>query len=140
MFSAVRSSMSALGAASRSISAHADNIANSRTTARLDEVSVGGGSGSSAPADGVYRPVQVSYSAVANGGVAAIIEAVEPSHRVAFNPNDPKADADGLVAAPNVDLVDELVQVRQDRTLFLANLAVFRTADEMTGALLDRKI
>ena len=40
MISAVRSSVSALNAASRSFSARADNIANVRTTARVDDVSI----------------------------------------------------------------------------------------------------
>jgi flagellar hook protein FlgE len=37
----------------------------------------------------------------------------------------------------NVNLEESLVGAIQDRAMFLANLAVIRTADEMTGALLD---
>ena len=50
------------------------------------------------------------------------------------------ADAEGRVAAPNVNLEEELVGTRLDRHQFMANLAVIRTADEMAGELLDREV
>ena len=59
------------------------------------------------------------------------------SHRVVFDPRNSKADEHGLVAAPNVNLEEDLVGARQDRAMYLANLAVIQTEDEMTGALLD---
>ena len=62
---------------------------------------------------------------------------MNPSHRVVFDPRDARANEDGLVAAPNVNLEENLVGARQDRAMFLANIAVVRTADEMNGALLD---
>ena len=64
-----------------------------------------------------FRRQRVDRSAVAGGGVATSVAQDSAS-------GDPEvADVVGLLQAKNG---------------FLANLAVFRTADRMTGALLDR--
>ena len=98
MITAVRSSVSALQAASTSLSARADNIANVRTTARVDEVSIDPSS-RRPPAGDVFRPTRPTFTAREDGGVEAEIEPVDPSHRVVFDPRDAKADDDGMVAA-----------------------------------------
>lgn len=136
MIAAISSSVSALKAASTSLSARADNIANVRTTARADDVSIDRAARRE-PAEDVFRPTRPTFAARQEGGVDVEIERVDPSHRVVFDPRDSRANEDGLVAAPNVNLEENLVGARQDRTMFLANLEVIRTADEMTGALLD---
>lgn len=136
MIAAISSSVSALKAASSSLSARADNIANVRTTARIDEVSIDRSSRRD-PAEEVFRPTRPSFVARQDGGVDVEIERVDPSHRVGFDPRDARANEDGLVAVPNVNLEENLVGARQDRAMFLANLEVIRTEDEMTGALLD---
>ncbi len=136
MITVVRSSVSALKAASTSLSARADNIANVRTNARVDRVSIDRSSRRE-PAENIFRPTRPSFVAREHGGVDVEVAPADPSHRVVFDPRDAKADQDGLVAAPNVNLEENLVGARQDRAMFLANLAVIWTADEMTGALLD---
>jgi flagellar basal-body rod protein FlgC len=139
MFNAIRPSVSALHASSEALSVRADNIANVRTTARVDEVDLSAVARrrASGPPDEVFRPSAPTFVSVRDGGVVVEVERREPSHRVVFDPSDPKSNSDGLVAAPNVDLAEELVGTRQDRAMFLANLEVIRTADEMAGALLD---
>lgn len=139
MFNAIRSSVSAIHASSEALSVRADNIANVRTTARVDEVDLSPAARratSSAP-DDVFSPSRPTFESRRDGGVDVEVERRDPSHRVVFDPSDPKSNEEGLVAAPNVDLAEELVGMRQDRAMFLANLAVIRTEDEMTGALLD---
>jgi flagellar basal body rod protein FlgC len=135
MFSAIRASISGVHAASRSMSARADNIANIRTTARVDEVSR-----APAPNDGVFRPYGVVRIARDSGGVDTVVRPVEPSHRVTRDPGDPKSDVDGLVAAPNVTLEEELAGIGLDRHQLAANLAVIRTEDEMLGMLFDEEV
>lgn len=139
MFNAIRSSVSAIQASSEALSVRADNIANVRTTARLDEVDLSPAARRAAagPSDEVFRPSTPTFVSVRDGGVDVEVERREPSHRVIFDPSDPKSNEDGLVAAPNVDLAEEIVGSRQDRAMFMANLAVIRTEDEMAGALLD---
>jgi flagellar basal-body rod protein FlgC len=138
MISAVHSSVSALKAASASLASRADNIANVRTTARIDEVSVDRSSRRELPEE-VFRPSRPTYVAREHGGVDVEIEPVDPSHRVVYDPRDSRANEEGLVAAPNVNLEENLVGAIQDRAMFLANVAVIRTADEMSGALLDEE-
>ena len=139
MISAARSSISALVAVSTSLAARADNIANVRTSARVDEVSIGR-SGGNRTAEETYRPVRPTFVARDPSGVDVEIEPVDPSHRVAYDPRDSNADEDGRVALPNIQLEDEFVGVLQDRAMFMANLAVIRTADEMAGQLLDDEV
>ena len=72
-------------------------------------------------------------------GVAA---SLAPSSRVAvlsYDPQAPFASADGLVASPNVDVVDDMMQLATARYSFAANLAVIHTADDMTNAVLDMR-
>ena len=64
-----------------------------------------------------FRRQRVDQAAAADGGVATSL-AQEP------------AAGDSEVA--------DVVGLLQAKNAFLANLAVFRTADRMTGALLDR--
>ncbi|MBU6258339.1 MAG: flagellar basal body rod protein [Burkholderiales bacterium] len=63
-----------------------------------------------------FRRAQVTQGTAADGGVTTTLSPATPTG-----------------AAPAADLVDQLVAKNQ----FLANLAVFKTGDQMTGALLD---
>ena len=76
---------------------------------------------------------------MASGGVAA---SLAPSSRAAVLSYDPQAhfaNADGYVASPNVDLVDDMLQLATARYSFAANLAVIHTANDMTNAVLDMR-
>lgn len=139
MIAAFNISVSALKAASASLAARADNIANVRTTARVDDVSIDRSS-LREPAEEVFRPVRPNFVTRGHGIVDVEVEFIDPSHRVVFDPQDAKANDDGLVAAPNVNLEENLVGALLDRVMFLANVAVIRTANEMNGALLDEEV
>ena len=81
----------------------------------------------------------MTNQSVRGGGVTTELAPVDPSHEVVYDPSDPNADAEGQVALPNVSLEEEVVGMSRDRTAWMANLAVMRTADEMTGYLLDQE-
>jgi len=120
-------SLSGLSAATRRVQASASNIANMRSNGAL------------AIADGhaPYTPLEVRQAPMASGGVAA---SLAPSSRAAVLSYDPQAhfaNADGYVASPNVDLVDDMLQLATTRYSFAANLAVIHTANDMTNAVLD---
>ena len=74
---------------------------------------------------------------VAGGGVRAVVQQTDPPHVAEYDPSDPNADENGMVARPNVNLDTELVNMQQAQTMYSANLKVIRTADDMMGALLD---
>ncbi|MCK5518734.1 MAG: flagellar biosynthesis protein FlgG, partial [Alphaproteobacteria bacterium] len=44
---------------------------------------------------------------------------------------------DGFIAAPNIDLTREIVNLLEIKSLFKANLAIIKTHDKMMGELLD---
>ncbi|NKB21092.1 MAG: hypothetical protein GKS01_11390 [Alphaproteobacteria bacterium] len=137
-----RSSVSALTAASKDMSVRASNIANQRTSAPVDKVEISAVARAAAvnADDGdetVFRPSEVSNVSVAGGGVQAVVREKTPSHYIVHNPDDSKANTDGLVAMPTVNIADELVGMSQARTMFEANLAMVRAEDEMAGTLLD---
>ena len=63
-----------------------------------------------------FRRSQVSQSALPSGGTQAQM---------------------GRMAQPGAALADDVVGQLQAKNSFLANLAVFKTQDQMAGALLD---
>jgi flagellar basal-body rod protein FlgC len=54
-----------------------------------------------------------------------------------FNPNHPDADADGYVTMPNVDTLEETVNMLSAARSFEANATAFNTAKEMMRASLN---
>lgn len=126
--------VSGMVAQSRRLDASASNVANSRTRGAIPE------KGAAAEAAGtVYSPVTVAQSALAGGGVKSTFVPVKPSWTGEYAPDDPAADAEGMVAAPNVDPATETVsQITASRS-YAAGASVVRTADEMMRAVLDMK-
>jgi len=64
---------------------------------------------------------------------------VSPAYVEQYEPYAPYADSAGMVATPNVDLVDEAISQMVAKNAYLANLAVISTANEMESALIDRR-
>lgn len=145
MISSVRPSVTAIKAATTSVAAVASNVVNMRNSGRLENAQVDALdrsrhiSGQPPPPDDLYRPVRADNVTLAGGGVRAVMHQTDPPHVAEFDPGDPNADADGVVARPKVDVADEMVRLRQARDSYSANLKVLQTADEMAGYLLDRR-
>jgi flagellar basal-body rod protein FlgC len=57
----------------------------------------------------------------------------------AYDPSAPYADKNGMVAAPKVDLTNEVVQQITALYEFAANARVMQTASQMMKTLLDIK-
>jgi flagellar basal-body rod protein FlgC len=69
------------------------------------------------------------------GGTSATVTNVSPSTVATYDPIAPYADGRGMVASPNVDLANELVQVLLARFSYAANAQVIRVDAQMSGAL-----
>jgi flagellar basal-body rod protein FlgC len=123
--------LSGLNAQKQRLDATASNVANATTTGKVP------GTDSPAPASTVYKPLNVSLTALAGGGVAATTTADENGYSIVYDPSSPFANSDGEIAAPNVDFIKEMVSLLETKAAFKANLAVIRTQDDMTGELLD---
>src|SRR5579871_6308855 len=125
---------SGLTAASLRLDVTASNIANASTTGPLPA------DGSNAPS-GAYVPLQVNQVDQTNGstpgGTVATVSQVSPSFVPQFDPGSPFANQDGLVAAPNVDLASQFVQLLTAKYSFAANAKVIQAYDNTTKSLLD---
>jgi flagellar basal-body rod protein FlgC len=122
--------LSGLNAATRRLEASASNIANMRSTGALPGVD--------GPA--VYAPVDVQLIAHAEGGVSASLASSPRAALLAYDPRAPFANAHGMVAAPDVDMVQDIVGLAMASYSYAANLAVIRTADGMARSLLELKV
>ena len=141
MVSATRTATSGLKAASRVVAAVASNVANLRTTSPPEDVDISPSGQSRKTGNGqqdtVYRPLRVEQEALEGGGVSARYGLVDPSHVTVFDPGDPNANEEGLVAQPNVDPAREMLNLGLAQRAYEASLKVIETEDEMSGSLLD---
>ena len=71
------------------------------------------------------------------GGTSATAANVLPPTVETYDPTAPYADGRGMVASPNVDLANELVQVLVARFSYAANAQVIRVDAQMSTALFD---
>ena len=134
---------SGLSAASVRLDVTASNIANELTTGPLP--APGGSSGAGNSNNGAnfqaYVPLQVNQidltSGSTPGGTAAVVSAVSPSFVPQFEPGSPFANQDGLVAAPNVDLASQFIQLLTAKYTFAANAKVIQSYNDTTKSLLD---
>lgn len=125
--SAIGSATSGMQAASLRLEKVARNVANVSTTGPVaDETG----------ATTAYRPVDVRQSDTGNG-VSSRLEPRNPAFTLQNDPANPDADADGNVAAPNVDLAGEMVDLMTARTAYKANAKVMEAASGMQRSLLD---
>lgn len=130
------------------MSVAASNIANVQTTGPLpasgSSTSAGAGSPGIAPTfPAAYVPLrvdQVSQSSGSTpGGTIATVSTVSPSYTAQSDPSAPFANQDGLVAAPNVDLASEFVELATAKYSFIANAKVIQAYAETEDTLLDIK-
>ena len=113
----------AMTAQSQRLNAVASNLANAESA-----VSSTGGP---------YRAKQVVFEAVPLGGeatqgvrVARVIEDTTPLRQV-FDPKHPAADAKGYVALPNVNAVDEMVNMISASRSFQTSVELMNTAKQL---------
>ena len=124
------SSVSGLQAQSKRLAVSANNVANMSTV---------GTPGVSGGENAVYKPQEVIQTTTAGGGVRAETRPVEPASVPVYAPQNPKADAQGIVELPNVSLETEFSNQLLAKRAYQANVSVIRTQDEMLSTLLDIK-
>ena len=129
MTNVLATAMSGLNDASLRLANAASNIANASSTSSL-------------PASGGtytgYQPQDVvTISSGTGAGVTSTLQARSPAYRAAADPGSPNANANGLVAAPNVDPTSDIIASGVAQASYGANAAVIRTADQMQKSLLN---
>jgi flagellar basal-body rod protein FlgC len=116
-----RISASALTAQSLRLNTTASNLANAESVA--------------GPDGQVYRAKQVVFQSdpIGNAGTSAgvaVPRVVEDTSapRKLYEPKHPQADADGYVSMPNVNVVDEMVNMISASRSYQTNVEVMNTA------------
>lgn len=111
---------SAMTAQSQRMNTTASNLANADSVA--------------GPDGRPYRARQVVFEMMPSGGpdvggvrVARVIEDPSPL-RMVHDPKSPNANADGYVAMPNVNVVEEMVNMISASRSYQANVEVLNTA------------
>jgi flagellar basal-body rod protein FlgC len=122
---------SGLAAASLRLQVSASNVANMSDTGALPDANAS----STAPA---YVPLRVDQTAGA--GTSASVATFSPSYVPQYDPAAPYADSNGQVAAPNVDLANEIVQQIDASIAFAANAKALQAGSSMIRGILDMKI
>ena len=84
-----------------------------------------------------YSALRVNQVDHLGGGTSATVTNASPSKVATYDPGAPCADGRGMVASPNVDLANELVQVLIARFSYTANAQVIRADAQMSGALFN---
>lgn len=115
-------------AAATRLEASASNIANASSSGPVPNAS---------GATTAYAPVTVTQSDVKGGGVSARITNAADPYVTAYDPSAPDANAEGMVADPNVDMASELVNVMSARISYEASAKTMKVANDMLKTTLD---
>lgn len=133
MADALSIAVSGLTAQGTRLAVAANNIANVTTTGALPTPE--------SPNSTVYKPLSVSYTALLAGsegaGVATQVTEDPEGYSPVYDPSSIHANEEGFIAAPNVDLMREMISVLESKLLYKANLSVIKTQKDMMGELLD---
>jgi flagellar basal-body rod protein FlgC len=122
-----------MNAAARRLEVSASNVANVQSTGALPNAD--GTVPAGAPR--AYAPIELVQTASAGGGTQTTVTTVTPSTTAVSDPQAPFANQNGLVAAPNVDLAQEMIGQLIASYTFTANATVMKADNRMTRTLLD---
>ena len=123
--------VSGLSVASLRLQVAASNIANASSGGPLP------GTPNPENFPSAYSALRVNQVDNLGGGTSATMTNVLPPTVATYDPTAPYADGRGMVASPNVDLANELVQVLVARFTYAANAQVIRADAQMSVALFN---
>lgn len=138
MVGSIGIALGGLTAQTRRLDASASNVANVRSTGTIPAADGMTSNGTGGDHRAAYQPLAVAQTD-ANPGTRATFTPITPAYLQEYAPDDSAANADGMVAAPNVDLAKERVNQIAANRAYGANIAVVRTQDEMLTSLLNSK-
>lgn len=122
-------SLAGMHAATQHIANSANNVANAQTTSSV---------GSDGVKQAAYQPTNVMQSSIQpTGGVKTRLEVRDPATVPMSAPNNPGADAEGMVDVPNVNLDEEMVTQKMATYDYKANLKALQVTDDIMQSLMD---
>lgn len=119
--------LSGLLAQTGRVAAVAGNVANQTSRGALNP---------SAGQPVAYQPVAATTVSAGAGAVRAVYQPLSQPVVPVADPSASYANAQGLVAAPNVDSGQQMLSMMSAHQAYKANLAVLKTADAMTREVL----
>lgn len=122
MFSIFEISGSAMTAQAQRMNATASNLANAD--------SVAGPDGQPYRAKQVLFEARTGDSGIGGVGVSRVVEDTSPP-RLEYRPEHPLANAEGYVAMPNVEPVNEMVDMIAASRSYQANVEVLNTSKQL---------
>ena len=134
MVGSIGTALSGLTAQTRRLDASASNVTNVRSTGAIPAED-----GTTGDKRAAYQPLAVAQTD-ANPGTRATSTPITPAYLQEYAPDDSAANADGMVAAPNVDPARERINQIAASRAYGANIAGVRTQDEMLTSLLNSKV
>ncbi len=128
MFDAIDIAVSGLRAYGKHMEVIGSNVANARTT-NVD--------GTGQP----YRRLEVEFKSIEDGigqvEIGDIFEDMSPFEKVPANPGDPRADSDGNITLPNVNMPMELISLNLASRAYQANAAMLKRYQKMVETSLE---
>jgi flagellar basal-body rod protein FlgC len=134
MLDGISNALSGMGAASQRLNASASNVANVDSRGAFP---VEGLTGRSGDAQKPYEPIRVEQSSNADGGTSTNTRYVSPPYVPVFDTTSTFANDQGLVAAPNVDLAQEMTEQQSARQAFEANARSVQSMSDLVRKLYD---
>ena len=116
--------LSGAQASSRQLSNAANNIVNADTTSEIG-----------APRGEQFIPQDIIQISQDTGGVQTDTRDRDPASQTSYAPNDPKANEQGLVERPAVDLSTELVKVKQAEQAYRASINLLTIDQDLNDVL-----
>lgn len=126
--SAVSASLSGITAAERRLEVSANNIANSRSTATIEDGQI---------INRPYQPSQVLQVSESPAGTRTFTSPIDPATIPSFEPDSLAADENGIVQLPNVDLTQEAVNQISARIAFESSVSTLKRSEELYKTVID---
>ena len=144
IFGSLAISSSGMNAQRARIDAISSNVANIHTT-RVDDgsyykrkVVILGEQKDSASFSSILGGMMGSQAGNEFSGVDVLrIMEIEEGPKMVYEPNHPEANEEGMVSYPNINIIEEMVDMITSSRSFEANLTVFNTAKEMISQSLE---
>lgn len=134
LFSSMRVSATGLDAQSKRMNTISSNLANAETVGyRKKDVLVGAETDRESFGEILQNQLDENVQGVR---VEDIVEDQKPP-RMVYNPSHPQANADGYVAMPNVNTVEEMANMISSQRAYEADVTAMNAAKQMAQKALE---
>lgn len=127
MFDTIDIAISGLKAHGKQMEVIGSNLVNSRTT----------DTGSGQPYRRLEAMLKTQTEGITGVEVSDIIEDKSEFQRVPASPGDPRADKDGYILMPNVNLSNEMINLNLASRAYQANAAILKRYQKMVESSLE---